>query len=744
MKEAIFTESDLNTNLNELAHDALRELLLASKKISIYSGAHPLTQKAIANSFILMEKIFKFKKYLSLHLSSEYLFVLNIRIKQSIFTDQFVDYMRAQDINDILFEAGLTMDQLAEFLDGFINRLPSASPKDLMVNFFENNRIDMVHINTQLGKRLFEKGYHFIGDREGDFSVRNIISQIIGDDFENLAGFLANESSNLDHYISRHNIDFYPALVTYLVPEKIASIKYDDIINLLSGKLISAVEGKKSIEEIDKAKLEEFQHLFTALSYHSRREEIIEQLGMRLLKRGMEKDIYIKLLPQTSSFSTDSSQKIDQFLHAAFNQTLPEDNLDEFENLFIRLIRTGQQGKVKSVIDELIDYLAGPDLDIRKKALVLFRSTLSTCSGTANGFLIEYLISKIDEYITEAKETFEFSDLIWELAKITLLKKDYLHLSSICDVLSEKRTRHQGVLSYESVAIKKSVEELNRQEVISRLIYDLVNGRHSNIQYIKNILITIGSEEAALALSNIISHESRQVRMHVLKILSEMGKSSLRVFTEILKDDTYFVRDKGKRELPDEKWYIIRNSIFVLGSLEDPEACRALRLRANDDDTRIGHVIIQALEKIGGEQAADLLLILADGLDHEIREAAIIALGFTGTADIVPELIDLADRQKPEIATIITTVGMLGGDKARSFLSDLLADRQLQARYAPSRSTRDDLKLAAIKALGRIGDNESIERIRKFSESITATQRLFFGQSKLNKAAEEILNRQGS
>jgi len=273
---------------------------------------------------------------------------------------------------------------------------------------------------------------------------------------------------------------------------------------------------------------------------------------------------------------------------------------------------------------------------------------------------------------------------------------------------------------------------------------ELLKGDCQNTKYIKNIFAAINSEDAAYSLSLVISHESRQVRMNILKILAEMGKPALRICAGILSDDVYFAPESGRREIPDDKWYIVRNAIFVLGSLEDPEGCHALRKRISVDDIRVKLAIVAALEKIKDESAADLLIVLADDNDREVREAAIIAVGLNAQADIVPELINLAEKRNTEIISIISTLGKLGGVKAREFLSMLLVDNNLLSKYTSNRSSRDDIKLAIIKALGRIGDSESMETVKNFSSSLSSTQKIFFGGSKISRIAEDILKRNRS
>jgi len=741
MRDTKFTEGDLNLNLNELIHEILREFFLAAKKVAIYSSSHPLSQKAVGRAFLIFDKIFRYKRFLNIHIFEGHLYVLNIRTRPSIFTENMLNFMQVLDLNDILFEIGITAHELSIFLDRFVKRLPSADFGNLMNQYLIKQKIETVKVNSEIGHEIFENCPTMRGDLIGDFSIRAVVGQLLGENYDRLAGMLADEALSFDEYFASYKHDYHQELIGYLIPEKLAAMSAD----MIKERLLVAVNGESG--EAEQADAGEsgrepgLREMIAALNYHPDREKILESIGEEMVERGADKSDYTRVLPETSAIKVESSERIDQFLNATFNEALPGYDLSDFQDIFSRLLRTGQQGKARSVINILLNYLAGPNLDLREKALVLFKYILVDFPGATGDYLLDYMVEKIGEYVRAGLETFEYSDLIWALTKIFMSNNQYEKLSRICEILMNRRERHKGVWTYESVAVKKAVEELNRHEVIKQLVCDLVSGPHDSIPHIRNILITIGSEETALMLSTIISHETRSVRQNVLKILAEMGKASLAIFSEALNNNEYFLREECKRELPDEKWYVIRNSIFVLGSLEDPEACRALRVRINDADTRVRRAIVQALEKIGGEQAADLLLMLADDEDREIRESAVIALGLIGDSDIAPELIELANQRHSDIICIINALGKLGGSETKGFLGRLLSDQQLQSQFTSGRSSRDDLKMATIKALGRIGDKESLRKVKDFNDSLSTSQKILFGAAKLSKAAEEVLGK---
>jgi HEAT repeat protein len=233
----------------------------------------------------------------------------------------------------------------------------------------------------------------------------------------------------------------------------------------------------------------------------------------------------------------------------------------------------------------------------------------------------------------------------------------------------------------------------------------------------------------------------RSVRQLTLKILAELGKSSLKVFSSIVYDDHMFERDDTRRELSDEPWYVIRNSIFVLGSLQDEQGVAPLRARIADKDARVRREIVSALEKIGGEDAIDCLTLMADDQLQEVSDASIIAIGLIGNADTAPLLLDIARRNPRNGIKAVTGMGKLGGGQAREFLGELLSDSEKLAELAGGATSKDELRVAAVKALGQIGDTDAIDHIRSFKESQSTAAKLLFKNSTVNKAISEILAR---
>lgn len=726
-----YSERDLNTNISELAHELIRELDLACRKVSIYTESHPLSLKALNRFYRSFREVTRFKKFLDLSLNSGRLYLFNIKIKNSVFSEHIQEYMQLLDIQSLLLDVSMELPDLGPALKAFSSRRKIVNEINPMAVMLEQEGVSGVLVNSAIGIAIFDENPKFTGDMTGGYTLRNIVAAVLGDDLVRLAHMVDDCDEPVEKYINCYSIDYHPELVNYLLPEVVSKISLSDLTGRTNRILEQAGNNPDSIKSgIQPVPLTALARL---VSLHPELESIGPELSGLLEKEQKESP--------GITFIGDSSERIDQFLYAAFHEEGPGLRLEDFPNMIERMLRTGQVQRVVNVVNILISNLVGESSAHRDKALTLLKLAVRSARFLNEKGIIEKLIMKIEEYLSLHKETFEFSDLIWDIVRGSLEMKDGVTLSRVCEILSKRRERHDYVATYESAAVRKVVEEMNRPEVIEPLVTHLAENPSEWYPHVKHVFETVASEEAAYALSRIISHESRQVRLYVLKILSKMGKAALNVCLKILRDNIYFERPAVRRELPDQNWYIVRNAISVLGSLKDPEACRGLGMRLSDDDFRVRRAIVSALESIGGESSADLLLLMADDSDREIRESAMIALGLIKVSDMTPELIEFASRRNSEIIGVINALGQIGGGEAVSFLRKLLCDSHFLSEYSGGKNSRDDIRLAAIRAIGKIGSPEASIILHEFKDSLSTTNKILLGGGRLAKAASEALSK---
>jgi HEAT repeat protein len=718
-----------------MVHALVRDLAMSCKKVSIYGVGHPSSTRAVEKPFVQLQTLLRLKNYLNINLQSGSLYVINIRLKESVFTQEIIKYMQLQDINAILFKQGLSAPDLDKVLGRFVQRVDIADHANLLTTFIDKMRIKTVEVNSELAYQLFEDNKQFRGDANYDFSLKNMIWQRLPDD---LLG-LSEVSRRGADYALKQGIDYDYHLVKYILPEKLASISPeaigDELIELFTGVKTSE-DGKKRNEL-----LEQSLAIYRMVEYHPERMKIVKRLNKHFASDAIPEELARELESPTGKIRIESSQRIDDLLNNVFAGQHSSYSTRDFVEVFGRLLKTGQKEKALEVALHLVEMLSVADANFRQRALTLLLELTGELNVVTDLSLLTNLIQLVIGNIRDRKESFEYSELVWLLMEKCMNEHKYELLLEMVKAIAQRRKFEDEVTVYDSMAIKKIFGNFNRSEVINALIDEMLAAEFETASLIRQILITAGSEEVAMALSNIISHPKRSVRQQALKILGELGKASLKVFTQILVDDSMFEREAGRHELPDNKWYIIRNSIFVLGLLGDPLAAVPLRLRISDNDVRVRREIISSLEKIGGEEACDILLMMADDPVKEIRESAVITIGLIGTHEMTPMLIDLARTHPPVTLKAIAALGKVSGDQADQFLISLLEDQGQLVKLTSIDASKDDIKLAVIKALGSIGKPGTIKAIKAYKEGLSTTQKIFFKSSPVNRAIDDILSK---
>jgi len=729
------SEATLNVNLNELVHNLARELSMACRKVGIYGVSHPMASRAIEKPFFAFNRLFTFKRFISFNISQGHLSLAGIRLKESPFTDEIMRHMQVFDVEAILFERRLTMAEMTKFIGRFVQRVTLDDHSNLLSTFLKQNKIDTVEVNSERAFALFEGQHQYRGDCEGDFSVKYVALQQMGDDLEVLGAINRDGAEAL----LERNIDFLPDVIRYLMPEKVTAIPVDSFVESLVRLLT------RSNSEDDEAVRAEataaYEAVWKLLDYSSDRERIIEKLQMATPDAAGVAQRVREAGDTVNAIRIESRERVDELLSTCLESTGGDYPSEEFVGALERLMHTGQRGKAIEVLSRLLDYLTSQETSFRGRALDLLDAIVARVDILSDADVFSAVVTRVGKVLDEHAETFEYAEFVWRICHRAITTNALDRAATLSEIVGRRRNVSDGVSVFDSIGIKRIIENVNRPEVITHLVDELVRAGGEQVGHIRTILTSCGGEQAAIGLSQVISHPIRHVRQQALKILAELGKDSLKVFTDILMDDSMFERDPDRSELADSRWYVVRNSIFVLGLLEDPEGITPLRLRINDMDIRIRREIVATLEKIGGDDACDLLIVMSEDPSKEIRERAIIAVGLIGEHDIAPLVIDVVERTPTLALRGICALGKIGGEAAVQYLGQLLADTNALARRTSGSAGKDEIRLAIVRALGEIGDPHSIGRLRQFKENLSTTQKVLFRGSTVNKTLSEILER---
>lgn len=725
-------EQHLATNINDLSREVMHDLFVACRKAGIYSIGHPMVSKAVARPFLNLQKVFGFKKYFTLVLFEGQLYANNILMSDIGVVDYLKEKMHEREITTILFEDTMTVSDLEVFIDRFVKRLPSSNPDYMMHRFLENRKIFSIRVDSSLADKIFRAGLRYRDDVGEDLSARALVANYFSGDIQLAVTVLGSRFTDTEKLAAATGIDYHTELVNHILPEKFAQLPPSELVELADHILTAEAA-------LDDSAADRLERLVRTFDYHPRRDELLEQIRKKLVTRGGDEEVFNQSLSQAGTMKLEVAHAVDDICRKIFSDDGSQSLYGEFHDAFVRLVRTRQMGKATSVTEAVIGHLASDTARCRQHAIYLLEDIIKSGLSVGEYEFLDIIIRHLQVLFTQGRETFEFSEVVIYLLQSMLSLRRFEPVSTFLNVLKSGRRTEGGTVVYDSVTVKRIFDELDDPEIISRLVRELEQRGNSLVKPVREILAAIQSEEVALQLAAIVAHRERSVRQHSLKVLSELGWPAVRVFSDVLRDESNFFRPEGRHELPDEKWFFVRNAIFVLGNLKNPGACNALRLRLSDPDIRVRRELVKALEKIGGDEAVDLLIILAEDADSSIRELAIITLGLFKRPDLVPFFIDVLSRQKGEIQRTINAIAMTDSPEGRDYLASLLHDHDRLKALASGKASIADIRAWVLKALGKPVETPAS---RKADETKTkAGKGILSRDSGLGKTAQNFLNK---
>lgn len=168
--------------------------------------------------------------------------------------------------------------------------------------------------------------------------------------------------------------------------------------------------------------------------------------------------------------------------------------------------------------------------------------------------------------------------------------------------------------------------------------------------------------------------------------------------------------------LGDERWYVARNAIAIIGDIRSQDSLAQLTPLLQHEEIRVRRETIRALTKIGGSRAIKVLLQTAVTDDQELRRQAILSLGAIRAASAVPTLLKLlqkSDWSQRAVDLKKDVIRALGDIRDPEAIPELV--KIVKKKSWLRRQLNDELRIAAASALGDIAD----ERARSALENTT-------------------------
>jgi len=309
------------------------------------------------------------------------------------------------------------------------------------------------------------------------------------------------------------------------------------------------------------------------------------------------------------------------------------------------------------------------------------------------------------EMLFQAESAAEYDDvhrLLKEVFLYCLKRKD---LRIVVDILKKTRDLAEDPTTPDSVKrqMKLIMSSINSDESVKSVgeIFD------SDVDLDETVLgeyMEFLDKNSLAPLIAILGElESIHGRKIVISILISLGKRDIQAVA------------KG---LQDQRWYVVRNIIYVLRHIGDKKAVEYLLSTAKHKDERVRKEAIKALGELKSPLALQTLKDCLSDSDPAIRKAAARALGNIGSETskrLVLEKVtakDFHDRGLDEKREFFEVLAHWNDAE----MADLMI-RALKKRSLFRKSRIDEYRACAAYCLGLMGNKDSLSALHKLTDS---------------------------
>ncbi|MEK7689275.1 MAG: HEAT repeat domain-containing protein [Deltaproteobacteria bacterium] len=246
---------------------------------------------------------------------------------------------------------------------------------------------------------------------------------------------------------------------------------------------------------------------------------------------------------------------------------------------------------------------------------------------------------------------------------------------------------------------------LLHSDIIGYMITRLCSRHEERRKEIQQILILSGEEAIKQLLTSLVDRDDAYSRRQIFNALIMFGE---------------MVRIETEKCLDDERWFVVRQMVSLLGEIGSPRSLEAIKTAFGHKDVRIKKEVLKAVAKIPSNESTAFLLerLLED--NAALKFQAIISLGVLKDPAAVKPLGNLAMKKyffnenielRKEAAR---SLGIIGGKVATAILKNLL-----QKKVFWGKKQNDEVRSVAAISLGRIGGKDAMDLL----EDVAATSK---------------------
>lgn len=305
--------------------------------------------------------------------------------------------------------------------------------------------------------------------------------------------------------------------------------------------------------------------------------------------------------------------------------------------------------------------------------------------------------------------TDEMSEFLEQLREATAIVEGYVKAERyreafqvIVYLYREAQNMEAGGQEGKRDYLLDTVRSLLRGAFLQWLIEQVAAGAEDGADLGEYVLRSLGKAGAVPLINALVNEKSRAGRRRLIAVLVAMGDA---------------VVPWARQMLEDQRWFVVRNMVTILGGIASPEAQKSLAQLAGDKDSRIRKEVARAFGRMGGNAAREHLLRFLEDPDSSVRVMAVSAVAAHPSPQVLEALwrvfrdarVGSADWNLK--AAVLRTAGRLGMPEAVPRLASVANRRPFfhRKRWRVLRRT-------AVQALGEVGGRDAaavLERLRR-------------------------------
>ncbi|MEE9553047.1 MAG: HEAT repeat domain-containing protein [candidate division Zixibacteria bacterium] len=719
-------------DFKKLCLEILRDLYGSSRRLSMYPLGHPVTQETLKKPLDMLNKVFSLKHSFTMELFNNMLLAEGICLEDTIYVSGLALDLKKHKLSNIRFSSQLNIGDLYHILVLLISK--PGPYDDNVARVLKSKNIDCIEVNIDNAPRLFNFDKTGVAGDPQQFSLSRRTRNLIIKHPNAISAYYMGRIKTDEDIQKWINVDFRLGYLLKYFKDALCDLGPEKGKQLLEDAVYST---NWLDDDIPMDSLKGLQQLFSDFLSRYKEDKILSEIYELFKKVGAPNMIMEQIFDKTSVLKLRTFQESEVIVNTLKYSDPSQVDPAGLKKTIFKLAASDHKNYLVDLLDQLLKSLSSPTNELRQKGLHLAVTAGEVLSKGGFRGDFNYLCRESIRLSLLPSDSLVPIELTAELAWQSLKKGFWQELKFLAKTLKGLREDKSHPVSKRNIASEK-ITEIAESSLLSDTFTSLLEkGWSEETSGFFDAFSNLGARGIVRILAERITHPNINMRSRAIKLLVSMKKDSADILSQILGEQ---VEKYDGTPLDDEQWYFYRNILRVLREVKAEESIPYIEIMTNWPDKRLKIEVIKTLEEMPAENSGKLLEKLASDSSPEIRKAAVVAMGLTGHPDMVPRLMNIFLAQPDCRINSIASIGRIGGTQARDKLIDIFEDDSYYSEYNISKDDSEQIKIAIIKALSRIGDNVSKEKLDEYSRS--DLDKSLFDKELLSSTAKVILSGQ--